>query len=173
MDKNQRNQNTGEPLKDYLAELRRLSRYCNFQAFLDEAIWDKFVCGMINSSICKRLLTEDNLTLDTAIKLAISLEFSNQENEMMNNHGSVYQIYKEKQHCFHCNYESHLANSCKYKNFVCKNCNIKGHLALACRKRRAEPPNTDTKWTSDENRNDDVNFFLRNDETDNLFTDKD
>ena len=104
---------------NYLAELRSLSRYCNFQAFLDEAIRDKFVCGPINSSIRKRLLTEDNLTLDTAIKLAISLEFSNQENEMMNNHGSVYQSYKEKRRCFRCNDESHLANSCKYKTFVC------------------------------------------------------
>ena len=84
----QRNKNTGEPFKDYLAVLRRLP--------LDEAIRDKFVCGLINPSIRKRLLTEDNLTLDTAIKLAISLEFSTQENEMMSNRDSVYRIYKEK-----------------------------------------------------------------------------
>ena len=46
-------------------------------------------------------------------------------------------------------------------------------MARACRKRKADPPNTDTKWTSDENRNDDVNYFLRNDETGNLFSDED
>ena len=107
--------------------IKRLSRYCNFQTFLDEAIRDKFVCGLINSSILKRLLTEDNLTLDTAIKLAISLEFSTEENEMMRNRDSVHRIYKEKRRCFHCNDESHLANSCKYKTFVCNNCDVKGN----------------------------------------------
>ena len=44
----QRCQNEGEALKDYLAELRRLSRHCKFEVFLDEAIRDKFVCGMLN-----------------------------------------------------------------------------------------------------------------------------
>ena len=53
---------------------------------------------------------------------------------------------------------------------MCRNFNVKGR---ACRKRKADPPSTDTKWTSDENRNDDVNYFLRNDETDNLFSDED
>ena len=50
-----RNQQTGESLNKYIAELRKLSEHCQFGFFLGEALCDKFVCGMSNPSIRKRL----------------------------------------------------------------------------------------------------------------------
>ena len=62
----------GESLNMYLAELRKMTEYCNFGDFLNDALRDKFVCGMDSSSIRKRLLTEKDLTLEKAVSLAIS-----------------------------------------------------------------------------------------------------
>ena len=36
----------GESIADYVAELRRLSLHCDFQAFTEQALRDKFVCGL-------------------------------------------------------------------------------------------------------------------------------
>ena len=39
-----------------------MSEHCEFGDFLNDALCDKLVCGMNNSSIRKRLLTEKDLT---------------------------------------------------------------------------------------------------------------
>ena len=51
-----RNQHEGESVSEFLAELRRLSLHCEFEAFLDQALRDKLVCGIKDSRVRKRLL---------------------------------------------------------------------------------------------------------------------
>ena len=51
-------QQTGESAKDFVAELRRLTIHCEFGNRLDEALRDRFVCGLNNETIQKRLKTE-------------------------------------------------------------------------------------------------------------------
>ena len=41
-----RQQAAGETVKDYVAELRRLATHCEFGSFLNEALRDRFVCGL-------------------------------------------------------------------------------------------------------------------------------
>ena len=41
-----RQQEPSEKMADYIAELRRLATTCEFGTFLDEALRDKFVCGL-------------------------------------------------------------------------------------------------------------------------------
>ena len=41
-----RNQQVGESIATYVAELRRLATDCAFNAHLTEALRDKFVCGL-------------------------------------------------------------------------------------------------------------------------------
>ena len=42
-----RSQAVGESMNEYMAELRRLSTHCKFGGFLDEALRDRLVCGLI------------------------------------------------------------------------------------------------------------------------------
>ena len=42
----ERQQRQGESMADYIAELRRLATTCEFVAILEEALRDKFVCGL-------------------------------------------------------------------------------------------------------------------------------
>ncbi|XP_077863123.1 uncharacterized protein LOC144345900 [Saccoglossus kowalevskii] len=68
-----RNQQEGESLSQYIAVLKKLTLHCNFGLILD-VLRDRFVCGMCNKTIEKRLLTEHDLTYTKAVELAISME---------------------------------------------------------------------------------------------------
>ena len=69
-----RNRNVGENIKSYVAELRRLSEYCNFGNKLNEHLRDKLVCGLNDQRIQQRLLATKNLDLNTAIDISIAME---------------------------------------------------------------------------------------------------
>ena len=53
---NQCNQHQGESVAEYVAELRRFAATCKFGAFLDDALWDRVVCGLHSDSA--RLLAD-------------------------------------------------------------------------------------------------------------------
>ena len=69
-----RTQHARESVKDFAAELQRLTTYCEFGAHLNEALRDRFVCGLGNETIQKRLLTEKDLTFKGAIDIAHGME---------------------------------------------------------------------------------------------------
>ena len=58
----------GESIADYIAKLRRLPLHCDFRAFLEQALRDKFVCGLRDSGIRKKLLSEKDLDLNRAYR---------------------------------------------------------------------------------------------------------
>ena len=48
-----RNQAPGEPVADYMAELRHLAMHCKFEAYLEEALRDRLVCGLRSEGVQK------------------------------------------------------------------------------------------------------------------------
>ena len=70
----QRNQKSGESIADYVACLRRLASTCKFKTFLSEALRDKLVCGLNSEAIQKSLLAKKDLTLETAMDIALGME---------------------------------------------------------------------------------------------------
>ena len=69
-----RNQAVGESVAEYTAGLRRLTRHCEFGAYLDDALRDRFVCRLWNETIQKKLLTETDLTFQRAVEIAHTME---------------------------------------------------------------------------------------------------
>src|SRR5688572_5036161 len=67
-----RSQREGESILQYMADLRRLSQHCDFGAFLPDALRDKLVCGLSNANIQRKLLSEDGLTVDRAMAIAVA-----------------------------------------------------------------------------------------------------
>ena len=88
-----RDQKQDESVSEYIAELRKLSLYCEFKAFLDDALRDKFVCGLKKSNIRRRLLTEKALTLQTAVEIAKNLDQAEFENEFITTEGKSGKYY--------------------------------------------------------------------------------
>ena len=69
-----RNQHPDKSVAEFVAELRRLTRGCEFKDHLDEALRDRFVCGIQNEATQKRLLSEPNLDFNKAIEIAQTME---------------------------------------------------------------------------------------------------
>ena len=59
-----RNHQQGESVATYIAELRHLTRYCDFDTSLNDMLHDRLMCGIENGRIQRRLLAEPALTLD-------------------------------------------------------------------------------------------------------------
>ena len=57
-----------------MAELRKLSKHCDFKANLNDALRDRLVCGIKHGNIQKKLLSESDLTLQKAIDIATAME---------------------------------------------------------------------------------------------------
>ncbi|KFD58981.1 hypothetical protein M513_00144 [Trichuris suis] len=69
-----RDQRPNESIADFVAELRRLSEHCNFGNGLDTALRDRFVCGIADEGLQRRLLAEQVPTFDVALREALATE---------------------------------------------------------------------------------------------------
>ena len=68
-----RNQDAGETIADYVAELRWLTTHCEFGDYSEDALRDRLVCGLRNEAIQRRLLSKNELTFAKALEVAQSM----------------------------------------------------------------------------------------------------
>ena len=140
-----------EYVATFLSELHALVQHCNFGATLDDMIRDRLVCGIGNDLIQRRLLSEADITLDSALKLALS-------------YGSAVRTVRELQtcpatsivaesgvhkvdhtagqqptgaRCYRCGRKTHISAQCPHREAKCINFK-KGHIRSACRSRPQE-----------------------------------
>ncbi len=69
-----REQRSDESVKDFNLSLRKLAEYCEFKEQLNDQLSDKFVCGLYQESIQKKLLAEKELTYEKAVEVALAME---------------------------------------------------------------------------------------------------
>ena len=73
---NSRVQKDSETVLQYVAELRKVSEYCEFGTTLDSMLRDKLVCGVQDVRLQRRLLAESNLTFSKTLDLAVAAELA-------------------------------------------------------------------------------------------------
>ena len=72
-----------ETVDSYINNLRYLASTCEFGALTDELIRDHLIIGVKDSSLKERLLREQNLTLDKALKLCKACEIASEQLKSM------------------------------------------------------------------------------------------
>ena len=124
-----REQATTESIAEYVAEL---AAPCNFGAYLNDTLCDRFVCGLCSESTQKRLLSKADLTLTKAIWIAQSMEAA--ELELHSLRAEKVSIHKfgsgkpnatpppKKKACHRCGKNNHTADHCFYKEAYCNKC---------------------------------------------------
>ncbi len=129
-----RNQAEDEGIADYVAELRRLSVKCDFGDYLEQALWDKLVCGLRNRAIPEELLTKRDLTLQRAQEIAEGMEAASKNTQQLNPKApsSLNMVRGGGLSCYRCGRNNHLADQCRFKDSTCGICRTKGHLAQVC-----------------------------------------
>ena len=124
-----------------MIELRKLARTCEFGDFLDQALRDRFVCGLANTNTQRRLLSEKDLTLKRAIAVATAMEMAVLESPDTKrtvsgpDNDDEYINHVDKQtrvQCYCCGKRGHVVSQCRFRNYKCHNCGKIGHLQVVC-----------------------------------------
>ena len=76
---NSRSQKRGESIAAFVADLRRLSEYCDFGESLAQMLRDRLVCRINDDQVQCRLLAEPNLTFEKAYELAQAMQIADQD----------------------------------------------------------------------------------------------
>ena len=92
-----RDQAPGESVVDFMAELRQLVAKCNFANFLDNALHDRFMVGLRNKSIQKRLLAEPDLTITDSVTLPQNMEAAHTKSQAMKTASAALTVGKMEQ----------------------------------------------------------------------------
>ena len=136
---NSRSQREGESVGEFVAELRRLSEHCKFDATLDDMLRDRLVCGIRDVRTQRRLLAESDLKLKKAFELAQAAEVAEKNAKDLQKPivGAVHALPKQpstpvSDNCPRCG-GKHAAATCRFKDAECHFCHKKGHLAKVCR----------------------------------------
>ena len=69
-----RQQQAGDSVSTYLAELQKMAVPCEFRDSLSESFKDRLACGLRNEVHQKKLLSEPEITLDNALAIWRILE---------------------------------------------------------------------------------------------------
>ena len=139
-----------ESVATYLAQLKQLAEYCNYKDSLSR---DRLVCWIAHPQWQKRLLAEEALTFDKAVKLLTSMESADQEVKDLGGQPSkppqpIHRVNHSKPaptggkpgparspqaECYRCKSTNHPATDCPMKEMICHYCHKKGHIIPACK----------------------------------------
>ena len=127
-------QEQSDSIRDYLAKLQRLAETCEFGGYRDEAIRDRFVCGLRNRVIQRKLLGEAELTLKLAVEKACAAELTDRETLAL--HGeSTNRVETASPECFRCGKKNHVPDNCFFRKSKCHGCQNYGHIMKKCPQR--------------------------------------
>ena len=143
---NSRFRQPGETVSTYMSELRSLAEHCNYGPTLDQMLRDRLVCGIKDEHIQRPLLSEDKLTLQKAMGIALGLEAASKNAKTLQGASAgtfpeVNKLTSSKQgpprqsapacHC--CGKSNHSPANCRFKSAKCNHCGKVGHIKAACR----------------------------------------
>ena len=119
----------GESVSAFIARLRQLTEYCDIDHSLEAMLCDRLVCGINDSRIQRRLLQDDDLTFETALKSSLMMESANRNtHDVLNSTSSNFSSFLG----YWCG-EPHTATHCSFRDSECHYCHRKGHIAKVCR----------------------------------------
>ena len=132
-------QSSGQNIRLFVSALRKQASRCQFGAFLDEAMRDKFVCGLQDGAIQKRLLGIDKLPFEKAQKIALSMETAQKgATELKQTSETPVNVVDSSGQrlsvtCYCCGVHGHTRPECKQKDTICGKCGKIGHIPSVCR----------------------------------------
>ena len=139
---NSRFQKETETVGLFVAELRRLSEFCEFGGSLDEMLRNRLVCGLRDVRVQRRLFAEPKLTFTKAFELAQAAELAEKSSQDISRAGASVNALEPRRAtagqtadhptpCFRCG-GRHSASKCRFRSVECHKCGEKGHLARTC-----------------------------------------
>lgn len=167
-------QEESETVDTFVTRLKTLSKNCEYGDMLAEMIRDQVVDKCRSQRLRRRLLREENLTLEIIQSLARAMEAADTQAQQIEAKSTPHQtqmvqaVSTKKRYpsqprppddsqgkpgarvCYRCGKPGHLARECRCsKGHICEKCGIEGHFAVVCRtKSKNSKPAKDTSKAS-------------------------
>ena len=133
----------------FIAELRKLSEFCNLRDMLDNMLRGRLVCGINHPGIQKRLLSESDLTLEKALEISQGMDIADHSSKLIQSSDpKSIPVQRVQPHtradvrpkpqifeggsCYCCGGQ-HKYHKCRFRETQRHICRKKGHIAWACR----------------------------------------
>ncbi|UYV76696.1 K02A2.6-like, partial [Cordylochernes scorpioides] len=113
-------------------KLKKQANKCNFGLNIEEHLRDKFIAGVSNQVILKRLLQEPELTFNMAVNIATTIESVDCNVLKMKSYAETKEINKLHSKCKHCGKMNHHSDRCFFRNSFCYSCKQLGHISTVC-----------------------------------------
>ena len=156
---NLRKQKPDESVEQFVTELKRLAKNCEYGELTDSIIKDRIVEGINNDSTRARLLREKSLSLERCIEVCKAAEVADEHMKTLTDQsgkdkeidalkGKHYprknderpRKYNGKQStCGRCGRGNHGYDKCPAIGKECRKCHKKNHFMSQCRSRAKEP----------------------------------
>lgn len=155
---NRRKQLQGESFNDFLTDLKKLVKNCEYGDLTDSVVRDRIVVGINEHSLTERLLRETDLTLEKTVEICRSAEITKQQSAILHptasstemdvikrkterpvNHFRFRQATSEEYLCKKCG-TKHKKRSCPAFDKRCIKCHKLGHFAIGCQQRVSTKP---------------------------------
>jgi hypothetical protein len=141
-------QKPGQGIADFILELKKLSRYCNYTN-VNEALKETFLANLNNQFIRAKVLGDcTGKDFATCCDKALTLEKIYQETQVYLQKtpagvsSGAQNVNQVRARCHRCN-GGHNPEYCRYKSEVCFKCKRRGHIGRACR--NSERPESSTQ----------------------------
>ena len=120
-------QKPGQSISDFILELKKLSRYCNYTN-VKEQLKEQFLSHLGNQFVRTKVMAEcRGKDFEACCEKALTYEKIYQET-----HADKFTVGQVKmQKCYRC-HGQHNPNFCHYKNATCYQCRGRGHIGRAC-----------------------------------------
>ncbi|XP_029192721.2 uncharacterized protein LOC114959009 [Acropora millepora] len=146
-----------EGVMSFIEDLQKRADICSFGDLRDQMVYTQIVAGLRDSQLRRRLMANENLTLDQVIAEAKSAEITKQQDQILQSNPTAADLSKIKdihdkfkngkngkdddrskrnvqKPCYKCGAQpSHPPNRCPAKNVTCSACKKKGHFAKVCK----------------------------------------
>ncbi|KAK8756670.1 hypothetical protein V5799_000628 [Amblyomma americanum] len=135
-------QDEGEPFEQYLRQLKKQAKLCNFGTLEESMIRDQVVFGTNNPKIREKMLREKDLTLQKAEQMCKAAEVSARQNAAWSNDTLQVDYAHKREHdrkpfrCRQCN-RAHAQGDCPAYGKICYACKKPNHFAVCCRRRQS------------------------------------
>ena len=125
-------------MSDFAVAIQKLSEHCAFGNSLNDALHDRFVCGLLNEATQKKLLVEADLTYDRAKTIALAAETASKDAEELHKPSVVNNVKskanktatagskKTDMFCTRCGKTNHDESTCYFREKTCNKCSRKG-----------------------------------------------
>lgn len=157
-------QKHGECFDEFLTNLMNKSKTCELGDLRDSLITDRIILGVNESKLREKLLSQDDLDLNKAVKICRAQEQTTKHLGEMKKEDNVVNIVKSKSHQHHETFDCkrcgrmHGKQQCKAFKHQCENCGRKGHFEKQCWSKKNKKRQEKGKVNSVEEADDEVLF---------------